>query len=247
MSKPSKALSIILPDAKPEQLETILLGFAGMEEVHRRLTLVFQAAQGACLSRLQDEYGFSHGNHGTAKTASCGFSSWSTFIQAKFRFSDDKARRLMGVWQGMRPLLEKLSPKEREQFLDFLRRPMLHLTSPEVKVLERLTHKITDAETQKEFLLECGFIKKPHGHSLKNRSAGGGGDDDGPPPLTLEERVQLQLDLFGKFALSVDEVIDRGGQKVHVIAEWPTPKLDEAIAVAKHTLKTLVKVRGTRK
>jgi hypothetical protein len=246
MSK-SKALSLILPEAKPEQLESHLLGFATMEEVHRRLTLVMQAAQGACLCRLQDEYGFSHGgDRKSIKTAPCGFDSWAEFIKAKFRFSDDKARRLMGVWQGMRPLLEKLSPKDRELFLDFLRRPMLHLTPPGVKVLERLTHKITDAETQKEFLLECGFIKKPHGHSLKNRAAGSGDEDDTPPALTLEERVQMQLDLFGKFALTVDEVIDRGGKKIHVISEWPTPRLDEAIQVAKKTLTTLVKIRKAR-
>jgi hypothetical protein len=245
MSKPSKALSLILPDSKPEQLEQHLLGFATMEEVHRRLTLVMQAAQGACLCKLQDEYGFTHGGD-RSKSAPCGLETWEKFVTTKFKFSEDKARRLMGVWQGMRPLLEKLSPKDRELFLDFLRRPMLHLTPPEVKVLERLTHKITDAETQKEFLLECGFIQKPHGHSLKNRAAGSGDEDDAPPALTLEERVQMQLDLFGKFALTVDEVIDRGGKKVHVISEWPTPRLDEAIQVAKKTLITLVKIRKAR-
>jgi hypothetical protein len=245
MSK-STALAVLLPEQKPDELAAILIAYGTAEEVHHRLKLLYQGAQGACLLKLQQEYGFSRGGDRTKPTG-CGFATWEKFLEGKFGFSDEKARRLMNRWKSVSPLIEKLPPAQRQLVADFLRRPMLHLTPAEVKALEKVTNKITTLQEEIEALEECKFIKQRHGASLKNRAAGTAGDDDSPPPLTLEARVQGQLDLFGKFALAVDEVVDRGGKKVHIIAEWPTLKLDEAIVVAKNTLKTLVKVRQARK
>jgi hypothetical protein len=242
MSK-STALAFILPDQKPDALEKILMAYGTMEEVHQRLKLLFQAAQGACLVALQQEHGFTRGGDRT-KPTTCGFASWEAFVEGKFGFSDEKARRLMNRWKAVAPLMDKLPAADRQRIADFMHRPMLHLTPVEVRALEKVTHKITTLEEEIAALEECKFIKQRHGASLKDRAPGAG---DAPPSLTLEERVQMQLELFGQFALAIDEVVDRNGQKVHVIAEWPLPRLDEAIEVAKRTLKTLVKVRESRK
>jgi hypothetical protein len=54
----------------------------------------------------------------------------------------------------------------------------------------------------------------------------------------------MQLDLFGKFSLALDDTVEEGGTKILLISKWPKPKLDDAIRIAKHNLALLVKVRG---
>lgn len=241
--KTSTALTVILPEQKPEQIEAILLAFTGMEEIHSRLALLMQAGQGACLLKLKEDHGHHNVNrHSTA----CGV-GWESFIKTKFGFSDEKARRLMQIWKAMLPLIEKLPPKDKQRLGDFLHRPMLHLTPEEARTLETITHKITDAETQTAFLAERGYLKKPHGHSLKNRPHGHIPSGDTPPPVTTDERIQIQLDLFGSYSLSLDDTVEEHGTKILLITKWPKPRLEEALRIAKRNVQLLVKAMGAAK
>jgi len=167
MAKP-QTLTLMLPESEPAQIEEILSGFASVEGIHQRLTILFQAAQGACLLKLREEHG--NPNGGGATSTRCGGESWEGYIKKKFGFSDEKARRLMQMWKGLEPRLGKLKPADRQRIGDLLRRPMILLPPAEVKILEALTHKLTDAKTQHDFLVECGFIKKPHGAGLHNKT-----------------------------------------------------------------------------
>ena len=237
MSKPSTALSLILPEAKPAQLEDILLALRERENVHLRLGLLCQAAQGAILYKLQIEYGFTRGGDRKSveaiKTAPCGFDSWTELVEKKFGFSDDKARRLMGVCDGFAQKVKDLSPKERERMHEFLCRPLLHLSEPEVKVLEKITHKITDAETQKEFLLECGFLKKPRA-GLRNGGPSGAGTPRDESELIQEDFYSV-LDELTTFA---ESTIKRGKDDISKLAlipkdRWLTHRADLKQLIAK--------------
>jgi hypothetical protein len=189
----SKALSIILPEVNPERIAAILIAYGAMESVHLRLKLLFAAAQGACLVALQEQHGFTRGHHGTAaKTATCGFSSWEDFIEKKFGFSDDKARRLMNRWRAVAPLIDKLAPEDRLRVADFLGRPMLHLTPDKIKPLEKITNRIATLQDEIDDLAERKFIKQKRHIPVNHKPELNGGDRKETTP-----ELMIQDELFG--------------------------------------------------
>jgi len=66
------------------------------------------------------------------------------------------------------------------------------ITPAEQELLKRAVHKISDARTQMEFLLECGVTKAPPAYH------GGGGahdtaDDDGEPPAKSAQELCMEI------------------------------------------------------
>lgn len=198
MSK-TTALSILISETQPEQVETLLRAYGAMEDVHQRLKLLSQAAQGACLTRLRELHG--HLKGGGVTSTRCGGASWELTVKDKFGFSDEKARRLINRWKAVATIMDgkKITPAERMLVADFLRRPMLHLTAPEVAALEKVTHKIASVQEEIAALEECKYLKAERGAGLlkDHDKSKKGTDDDEPVAPSVLFQMQLMLPIAG--------------------------------------------------
>jgi hypothetical protein len=178
------------------------------------------------------------------KSATGGtFDDWLEQHEEQIGFSRRTAFRYTALAENLK---SKLLKSQDHSVVVLIGKAPSDLNDRQVKTLLLAMHKSVDGQSLSELYEDFGITRKAHGASLKDKGSSSGAGD-APPPVTTEEKIQMQLDLFGSYSLSLDETVMEHGAKILLITKWPKPRLDEAIRIAKRNLTLLVKVRGAVK
>jgi len=179
------------------------------------------------------------------KSAStCTFDEWLESNEASLGFKRRTAFKYLGAAKETKAKLLKSGDKATLRLLECA--PASLMPDARAKLLQAV-QKCIGVTTLMDIYLEAGIVKQPHGASLKNRDQSTNHGGDKPPGLTVAEKIDFQMELFGRYSLSLDETVTEHGTKILLISKWTRPRLDEAIRIAKHNLTLLVKVRGAVK
>jgi len=170
------------------------------------------------------------------------FGKWLEDHESDIGFTTRTAQRYMALAENLK---SKLLKSQDNSVIALIGKAPSDLNDRQVKTLLLAIHKSVDGQSLSELYEDFGITRATP--KLRNPNPANNGSDDPPPPVTTAEKVQMQLDLFGSFSLSLDETVDEGGTKILLISKWPKPRLDEAIRIAKRNLQLLVKVRGAVK
>jgi hypothetical protein len=170
------------------------------------------------------------------------FEEWLSANEQLLGFSVRTAFRYLKLADGIKSKLKDQAP-ELDRLLSFAPSQM---SATQAKALLQALHKSVDGESLNDLYLDFGIVKPTRRFPHNSNPANNGSDHEGST-VTVEEKVQMQLDLFGQYSLSLDQTISEGGAKILLISKWPKPRLDEAIKIAKRNLTLLVKVRGAIK
>eukprot|EP00112_Aurelia_sp_Birch-Aquarium-sp1_P009938 Seg21481.1 transcript_id=Seg21481.1/GoldUCD/mRNA.D3Y31 product="hypothetical protein" protein_id=Seg21481.1/GoldUCD/D3Y31 len=84
--------------------------------------------------------------------------------------------------------------------LPLLEQPITEYSDEQLELLNKAVSKITDGQTQAEFLIECGIAKKPQGSAAK------GGNLKGDNEEEEEEEPTMQQLAFALFASPVHDL-----------------------------------------
>lgn len=108
---------------------------------------------------------------------------WQKHVKEEVGISDDTARNWMKMAEGIKAKWKKLAPQERLK--ELMAVSPNEWNDADVKLVSESLHKVTDGQTQLEFMRDLGLAKKPPG----NKEAHGQGKRR---LTTAEQAAQLR-------------------------------------------------------
>ena len=145
----------------------------------QRASLASQIMAGFVLLELRKKWGVQQG--GDRKSAAFQkskphdgvliFESWDVAVKRNLGVSASTGYRFMDMAKGT----QKRLPKGDTGLRNILARYPGMVTPAELELLEKAVDKISNGQTQTEFLLECGITKAPQGSGARGGDMGGGG------------------------------------------------------------------------
>jgi len=175
MSKPVKSLAVsklpafIPATSDPARLEKYLHGFFDLEKKIDRTRVLSQALQGLVLTELKVQHAKHGGDRksGAIKTQGLGL-DWDSYLKKEYGISDGTAENRIKCWTAVKAHIEKLPPAERKSAYKILSKSMTKITDKEWKILQAITHKVTDGKTQAELIAGEKWLIQEHGAALED-------------------------------------------------------------------------------
>ena len=133
-------------------------------------------------------------------------SQWRRVLEAESKLAPTTAERWMAMARACRPRLKKLQGEDRLRAL--LEIPPSQWSEDDTALVDKAVRKLTDGQTQLEFMYELGLVKLPPGHGAK-----GGYHPRLPGPATIDEQIAAARHLAEKDWPECAKLLDAYGAK----------------------------------
>lgn len=144
------------------------LRYVQAAQLFQRASLAAQIMAGMELVALHKQWNVKRGGDRRSNPHDAGL-NWEDSVKQELGISADTASRWMEMAKAARKRLEK----SELDLGDILEKSPSALTPAEQELLKSTVHKISDGQTQLEFLLECGVTKVPQGGGARGGNTGG--------------------------------------------------------------------------
>lgn len=200
---------LILPAGNKIAVESQLTRWQQAEIGFERCTLLTRVMQGLCLEELRKLHGNSNRGNPKLRNSPQVVENWEDYVRKNWGFSDETARRLMHLAKTAKPRLRKLAEEAQAGLAAILDKPFSQLTESEFAALKNVTHKLTDAHSNRELQQELGLFKgdapKPKGGS---RNAGKTLDRRTDEEIAQAKAMEAATDWRDSMKLRLEEGID---------------------------------------
>lgn len=135
-----------------------------------RASVACQVMLGFELTAIKKELGFVQGGkRGKSKTENASvFKTWEEHTKAELGITDRTARTYINMAEAAKRRL-----KSCYNHLPLLEKPVTEFNDQQLELLTKAVNKITDGQTQSQFLVDCGIAKAPQGSAAKGGNLGG--------------------------------------------------------------------------
>ncbi|MGJ8674030.1 hypothetical protein [Rubritalea sp.] len=155
-----------------------------------RASVACQVMLGFELTELKKELGYTQGRKSSKKKnpTESVFSTWSEHCKAELGITDDTARKYINMAEGAKRRL-----KSCYNNLPLLDKPVTEFSDEQLELLDKAVRKITDGQTQSQFLIDYGIAKAPQGSAAKGGNLGGKDDDEDEKTEPTMEQIAFVL------------------------------------------------------
>ena len=196
----------------------------------QQASLAAQVMAGFALAELRKN--FSRGGDRTpgANPHDAGLLTFEETCKQHAGISDDTARRWIAMADGIKARWKKLAPQARLKQLMSV--PVNEWTEDDSKLIAESLHKVTDGQSQLDFMRELGLAKMPQGSGAR----GGIGSVGGQQKLTMSEEVALRRELAQRDWYAANTILRNYKDKFLLLA-------DDEITAQIGTLEQALKAR----